>query len=116
MSYAPTPSHLIRFAGHVDTLTYTPNEARDHLEQCVSALRDVASGKTCDPKPLDVSLDDPFADPQPQRLTSAATNATAAIEAYERVRKELGLALREYERGRDHLLQHGHSWRTLLLP
>ena len=106
MSDAPTPSHLIRFAGHVDTLTCTLNEARDHLEQCVSALRDVASGKTRDPKSLDVSLDDPFADPQPQRLTSATTNATAAIEAYERVRKELGLALREYERGRDHLLQH----------
>jgi len=106
MSYAPTPSHLMRFAGHVDALTCTLNEARDHLEQCVTTLRDVASGKTRDPKPLDVSLDDPFADPQPRGPISATTNATAAIEAYERVRKELGLALREYERGRDHLLQH----------
>ena len=106
LSYAPTPSHLMRFAGHVDALTCTLNEARDHLEQCVTALRDVASGKTQDPSPLDVSLDDPFADPQPQGPTPATANTTVAIEAYERVRKELGLALREYERGRDHLLQH----------
>ena len=104
MSYAPMPSHLMRFAGHVDALTCTLNEARDHLEQCVTTLRDVASGKSRDPNSPDISLDDPFADPQPQGPASATT--TAAIEAYERVRKELGLALREYERGRDHLLQH----------
>ena len=106
MSYAPTPSHLMRFAGHVDALTCALNEARNHLEQSVTALRDVASGKNRDPNPPDVSLDDPFADPQPRGLGSATANTTVAIKAYERVRKELGLALREYERGRDHLLQH----------
>jgi hypothetical protein len=52
-----------------------------------------------------VSLDDPFADPQPK----GSANTTAAIQAYERVRKELGLAFRECERGRDHLLQHMHQ-------
>ena len=106
MSYAPMPSHLMRFAAHVDALTCTLNEARDHLEQCITALRDITSGKTRNSNSPDVSLDDPFVDPRPQGSTSTTTNTTAAIEAYERVRKELGLAFREYERGRDHLLQH----------
>ena len=106
MSYAPTPSHLMRFAAHVDALTCTLNEARNHLEQCVTALRDTSSGKTRDSNSPDVSLDDPFADPQPQGPASTTANATAAIEAYDRVRKELGLAFRECERGRDHLLRH----------
>ncbi|KAF9648652.1 hypothetical protein BDM02DRAFT_3143929 [Thelephora ganbajun] len=106
MSYAPMPSHLMRFAAHVDALTCALNEARDNLEQCVTALRDTASGKNRDSTSPDVSLDDPFADPPPQGSTSTTTNTEAAIEAYERVRKELGLAFRECERGRDHLLHH----------
>ena len=104
MSYAPTPSHLMKFATHVDALTCALNGARDNLEQCVTALRDTASRKnSISPS---VSLDDPFVDPQPQDPSPTTTNATAAIEAYERVRKELGLAFRECERGRDHLLHH----------
>jgi len=106
MSYAPVPSHLMRFAARVDVLTCALSEARDNLEQCVSALRDTASGKHGDLNSPDVSLDDPFADPCPQGSTSATTDTTAALEAYERVRKELGLAFRECERGRDHLLHH----------
>jgi len=106
MSYAPTPSHLMRFAAHVDALTCALNEAKDNLEQCVTALRDTASGKSRDSNSPDVSLDDPFVDPQPQGSTSTTANTVAAIDAYERVRKELGLAFRECERGRDHLLQH----------
>lgn len=105
MSYAPMPSHLTRFAAHVDALTCALNEARSNLEQCVTALRDTASRKKRDSTSPDVSLDDPFADPQPQGPPST-TSATAALEAYERVRKELGLAFRECERGRDHLLHH----------
>lgn len=106
MSYAPLPSHLMRFAAHVDGLTCALNAARDNLEQCITALRDTASGKNRDPISPDVSLDDPFADPQPRGPFSVTTNTTDAIEAYERVRKELGLAFRECERGRDHLLHH----------
>ena len=106
MSYAPMPSHLMRFAAHVDALTCTLNEVRDHLEQCVTALRDTTSGKNRDSSSPDVSLDDPFADPPPQGSASTTVNTAAAIEAYERVRKELGLAFRECERGREHLLRH----------
>jgi len=96
----------MRFATHVDALTCALNEARDNLEHCVTALRDTASGKKKDSSSPDVSLDDPFADTQPQAPTSTTTDAAAALEAYERVRKELGLAFRECERGRDHLLHH----------
>ena len=106
MSYAPMPSHLMMFAAHVDALTSTLNEAKDHLEQCVTALRATASGKNRDASSPDVSLDDPFADPQPQSPTSTTANITAAVEAYELVRKELGLAFRECERGKGHLLRH----------
>jgi hypothetical protein len=106
MSYAPTPSHLVRFATHVDALTCALNEAQDSLEHCVTVLRNTAPGKKRDSNPPDVSSDDPFADPLPQAPVTMTTNTTAALEAYERVRKELGLAFRECERGRDHLLHH----------
>ena len=106
MSYAPMPSHLIRFSTHVDAITCALNEARDNLEHCVTALRDAASEKRCDSISPNVSLDDPFADPQPQGSVAITTNTAAALDAYERVRKELGLAFRECERGRDHLLHH----------
>ena len=105
MSYAPTPSHLVRFASHVDALTCALNGARDNLEQCLTALRDTAD-KTRDSNSPDVSLDDPFADPQPKGSTTTTKDTTTPLEAYERVRKELGLAFRECERGRDHLLHH----------
>jgi len=88
-SFAPLPSHLARFAAHVDAMTNALNDAREHLESCVASLRD----GTC---------------------TSAATataNSTQdvvgapALRAYERLRRELGLALRECERGREPLLE-----------
>lgn len=106
MSYAPMPSHLTRFATHMDALTCALNEARDNLERCVTALRDTASGKTHDSNSPDVTLADPFADSQPQGPAFTTTDTTTALEAYERVRKELGVAFRECERGRDHLLHH----------
>ena len=106
MSFAPTPSHLMRFAAHADSLTCALNGARDNLEQCITALRDTTSGKKRESSSPDISLDDPFADPQPRDSSPTTASTTAALEAYERVRKELGLAFRECERGRDHLLHH----------
>jgi len=106
MSYAPMPSHLMRFAAHVDALTCALNEARENLEQCVTALRDTTSRSDRGSISPNVSLEDPFADPPSQGPSSMTPNETAAVEAYERVRKELGLAFRECERGRDHLLHH----------
>ena len=75
------PSHLTRFATHVEALTNALNDARENLESCVSSLRDR----------------DPAAPSQdPDKPTP---------HAYERLRRELGLALRECERGREPLLE-----------
>jgi hypothetical protein len=84
-SFAPLPSHLSRFAAHVDALTNALQDAREHLESCVSSLRDGTAS------------------------TSGSPQDAPALRAYERLRRELGLALRECERGREPLLE-------LLLP
>ena len=82
-SFAPLPSHLSRFAAHVDALMNALYDAREHLESCVASLRGGAA-------------------------TGNAQDAPA-LRAYECLRRELGLALRECERGREPLLE-------LLLP
>ncbi|KAI0272799.1 hypothetical protein BC834DRAFT_858399 [Gloeopeniophorella convolvens] len=82
VSFAPLPSHLSRFAAHVDALSGALKDAREHLEACVMSLR------TGPPPGADV----PPAD-------------TPAMQAYERLRRELGIALRECERGRAPLLE-----------
>ncbi|KAG6336001.1 hypothetical protein ID866_3096 [Astraeus odoratus] len=88
-SFAPLPSHLARFAAHVDTISTALNDAREHLEQCVASLKE------------DVS-------PVPSPHLSASSTSTAgehpAVQAYERLRRELGIALRECERGRERLV------------
>ncbi|KAH7921182.1 hypothetical protein BV22DRAFT_1096931 [Leucogyrophana mollusca] len=81
VSFAPMPSHLSRFAAHVDAISSALNDARDHLEQCVASLRN---------DPLASASDDEPNHP--------------ALQAYDRLRRELGLALRECERGREKLI------------
>ncbi|KAJ7708854.1 hypothetical protein B0H17DRAFT_367138 [Mycena rosella] len=95
-SFAPVPTHLTRFAAHVDAISSALDDAREHLAECVAALRDNAPA----PEPIlrrrrsrTFSLSAP---PQPAE--------PPALQAYERLRRELGLALRECERGRDRLL------------
>ncbi|KAH7910063.1 hypothetical protein BJ138DRAFT_1173373 [Hygrophoropsis aurantiaca] len=80
VSFAPMPSHLSRFAAHVHAISSALNDARDHLEQCVASLGDESS-----PLP-DSDVEHP------------------ALQAYDRLRRELGLALRECERGREKLI------------
>ena len=84
VSFAPLPSHLSRFAAHVEGLTNALNDARSHLESCVTSLRDGGA-------------DVPW---NPSNLQEAP-----ALQAYELLRRELGLALRECERGREPLLE-----------
>ncbi|KAJ4474927.1 hypothetical protein J3R30DRAFT_3706717 [Lentinula aciculospora] len=93
-SFAPMPSDLSRFATHVEAISSTLNDAREQLITCVAALkssRDGADG----------------ADPSVEASPSCAPPATEehpALQAYERLRRELGFALRECERGRERLL------------
>jgi hypothetical protein len=84
-SFAPLPSHLSRFAAHIDGLTNALNDARSHLESCVASLRDGCAS----------DVPESFSDPR----------EAPALQAYERLRRELGLALRECERGREPLLE-----------
>ena len=92
-SFAPLPSHLARFATHVDAMTNALNDAREHLESCVASLRDGTSTSTAD-----------TTDTHIHRNSTQVIDAPA-LHAYERLRRELGLALRECERGREPLLE-----------
>ncbi|KAI0940824.1 hypothetical protein AcV7_003100 [Taiwanofungus camphoratus] len=88
VSFAPMPSTLTRFAAHVDAISSSLNDARKHLEQCVASLCNSASSEDDDCE-VDVA---PTVQEHP------------AFQAYDRLRKELGFALRECERGRERLL------------
>ncbi|KAH9930256.1 uncharacterized protein B0H18DRAFT_930516 [Fomitopsis serialis] len=90
VSFAPMPSHLTRFAAHVDAMSTALNDAREHLEQCVTTLRDTAPGEAGSSSDADGG--------------ASAVQEHPAFQAYDRLRKELGYALRECERGRERLL------------
>lgn len=103
VSFAPMPNHISRFVAHVAAISSALDDARDHLEQCVSALKE------------DSSPSSSFSGSQRSRRSRNFSNVSAAkeaevevpmaLQAYERLRRELGLALRECERGRDRLLE-----------
>lgn len=97
-TFAPMPSQLSRFALHVEAISAALTDAREYLMQTVTALRE-APPNTQVPRP---SPDDP------QGLAGLAS-----LQSYERLRRELGLALRECERGRERLLDivspHKHA-------
>ncbi|KIK93148.1 hypothetical protein PAXRUDRAFT_829253 [Paxillus rubicundulus Ve08.2h10] len=103
VSFAPTPSHLTRFAAHVDAISSALTDAREQLEQCVTLLKE------------ERIIHSPAHSPRSSMSTSAGgengagtgageTSEHPAIQAYERLRRELGLALRECQRGRERLI------------
>ena len=100
VSFASMPNHISRFAAHVAAITSALDDARDNMDQCISALKDDSSSfsgslQTSRP-PRNI----------PKTTESAPEEAVpVALQAYERLRRELGLALRECERGRDRLLE-----------
>ena len=96
-SFAPLPSHLARFAAHVDAMTNALDDAREHLESCVASLRDGTSTSTA-------TATADAAHSHNHRNSTQVIEAPA-LHAYERLRRELGLALRECERGREPLLE-----------
>ena len=95
ISFAPMPSHLARFAANVDAISSALNDAREHLEQCVASIREDKDPSIPIQSP-DGSALDPF--------SAEGNSENPALQAYDRLRKELGYALRECERGRERLL------------
>lgn len=97
-SFAPLPSHLARFALHVDAMKSALDDAREHLESCVASLRDGTSTSTATATANATHTND-------LRASTQEVVEAPALHAYERLRRELGLALRECERGREPLLE-----------
>lgn len=91
-SFAPMPSQLTRFAMHVDTISTALTDAREQLEETMLALR--SPGHQVPREDEETANDAP----------EGPREAHPALQAYERLRRELGLALRECERGRERLL------------
>ncbi|VDB88655.1 unnamed protein product [Peniophora sp. CBMAI 1063] len=87
LSFAPMPSQFSRFATHVDAVSTALSDARENLESCVAALRD-----------------DDRSEAHERSDSLSSVTSHPAVQAYERLRRELGLALRECERGRERLL------------
>lgn len=113
VSFAPTPSHLNRFASHVDAISSALDDAREQLDRCVASLKEErmihSPGHSSHPSSSSYGGIPPCG-------VGAAAGVGAgpgafgepsehpAIQAYERLRRELGLALRECERGRERLV------------
>ncbi|KAH8110789.1 hypothetical protein DFH11DRAFT_1800759 [Phellopilus nigrolimitatus] len=89
-SFAPAPSGMARFASHVDAITSSMNDARDRLAECVEELR---GELTADPSSS-----------SSQGALDVEGAEQAILQTYEQLRRELGHALRECERGKTALL------------
>ncbi|KDR80851.1 hypothetical protein GALMADRAFT_91528 [Galerina marginata CBS 339.88] len=106
ISFAPMPSHVSRFAAHVAAISSALDDARDDLEQCVDALKSDSAPSNTSGSSRRLRHSTSFS-----RAVSSAANQDAeeeeprALQAYERLRRELGVALRECERGRERLLE-----------
>ncbi|KAF8806915.1 hypothetical protein BYT27DRAFT_7338887 [Phlegmacium glaucopus] len=105
VSFAPMPNHISRFAAHVAAIGSALDDARDHLEQCVSALKEDSSPTSSISGSWQRSQRSRNFSKIPVSAPKAETEVPMALQAYERLRRELGLALRECERGRDRLLE-----------
>ncbi|KAK1224280.1 hypothetical protein PQX77_012819 [Marasmius sp. AFHP31] len=91
IGFAPMPSRVARFAAHVDAISTALEDAREQLEQCVASLRK---------------------EEEEESRGHEEDDSHPALQAYERLRRELGLALRECERGREHLTDVVHPPRV----
>ena len=85
ISFAPLPSNLAKFISQAEAIGSALDQASDSLRACTSSVRKLAG------MPLDAE----------EQLDSTAS---AALQAYETLRRDLGLALRDCERARDPLL------------
>ena len=83
----------------MDALKNGLNNVCNHLESCVASLRDDTSTTTSTNAAINSTHTHAHHDPTQDVVDSPA------LLAYERLRRELGLALRECERGRGPLLE-----------
>lgn len=97
ISFAPLPSHLSRFATHVETITTALDDARNYLQECVALLREEQDSTTVWSKCKHRSR------PPHASSTADPEEEPHVLQLYERLRRELGLALRECERGKERL-------------
>ena len=105
-SFAPAPTRLARFAEHVDAISGALEDAKGHLTESVRELREAegmgkrssfASSSTGASSGGDSGDNSEIGD-------AHLSQEDVALQAYDRLRRELGLALRECERGRGVLL------------
>ncbi|KAF8972738.1 hypothetical protein BDZ97DRAFT_2070616 [Flammula alnicola] len=106
VSFAPMPNHISRFAAHIDAISSALDDARDNLEQCVAALKaDPTSSSSSTPSKTLRHSRSFSRTLSPAQDNDAEAEEIEAVQAYERLRRELGLALRECERGRERLME-----------
>ncbi|KAF8874053.1 hypothetical protein CPB84DRAFT_1798036 [Gymnopilus junonius] len=106
VSFAPVPSQFSRFAAHVAAISSALEDARDDLEQCVAALKSGSTDSNASAPSRNLRHSRSFSRPvAPGANQEVEEEEPRAVQAYERLRRELGLALRECERGRERLLE-----------
>lgn len=105
VSFAPLPSHFSRFILHTEAIMQALDEAKENLIECVDSVRkererglssNNQSGQRRRRSRLSIRS---FAEASDQEGT-----LSPSLQAYERLRREVGIALRECERGRERLL------------
>jgi hypothetical protein len=129
-SFAPMPSHLSRFAAHVAAITSALEDARDHLQECVDSLKEGSSASSPSSQQHQQNTNLALRRRQMMRHKKSLSRMSSslglnsregsfpdeglgleeeeeehrAIQAYDRLRRELGMALRECERGKQKLV------------
>lgn len=105
-SFAPMPSHISKFAAHIAAISTALDDAREHMNQCVSALKDESDPFSPGLSPSANEAKVPSSSEKALDVDDKDTETPEppAVQAYERLRRELGLALRECERGREQLM------------
>ncbi|KZV88223.1 hypothetical protein EXIGLDRAFT_722919 [Exidia glandulosa HHB12029] len=87
-SFAPGPSNLARLAGHMDSIVESMGNVKENLSELADAIRAYQLAQLAGDDSPDAS------DPRANELRSQT------LTCYERLRRELGIALRECERSR----------------
>ncbi|KAF8659885.1 hypothetical protein AX16_001769 [Volvariella volvacea WC 439] len=111
-SFAPTLSNISRFAIHVDSISTALDDAKAYLQDVVDTLKEEEFSSPARPKGKRNRESGSFLaylndgeDADGEELAAAVEELPKALEVYDRLRRELGLALRECERGRERLLE-----------